>query len=122
MNCLARNVHEISLFQFFKMTVMSIDFHTMWISTLIRIAIYHGFNIIYSLIYSPFYSRMVTHRKGLLMDCCHLVCIVSCVYLLPSLLSCVYEASPLLVPCFGNEGSIFKQLNFPEPLYNYFKC
>lgn len=72
--------------------------------------------IIYSLIYSPFYSREDIHRKDLLKDCFHLVCITSCIYLLLSQLNCIYETCALLVPCFRNEGGIFKQMNSPKPL------
>ena len=53
--------------------------------------------IIYLLIYSPLYSRKDTHRKGLLKDCFHLICITSCIYLLLSLLNCIYETFVLLV-------------------------
>lgn len=72
---------------------------------------------IYSLIYSPLYSRKDTHRMDLLKDCFHLVCITSCIYLLLSLLNCIYGTSALLVPCFRNEGNIFKEINSPETLY-----
>lgn len=106
-----------AFFQSCKMTSHVKLILLMRISTVSRIAIYHSFIIYYLFIHS-FILYFIPERLLLGRICLWIVSIWYafpwCIYLLPSVLNCIYETSALFLPFFRNKGNIFRQMDSPE--------